>query len=78
MTINTTGQEKDQFIVILASTTDSGKLLMYAVLKRKTMPKDKFPASVIIRAQQKGWTDEGLVQDWVRTVWSSRPGGRLS
>ena len=34
------------------------------------MPKDKFPAGIIVCAQQKGWIDEGLVQDWVCMVWS--------
>ena len=63
---------------MLACTADSGKLLRYVVLKRKTIPKDKFPAGVIVRAQQKGWKDEGLVQDWVRIVWSSRTDGGLS
>ena len=38
-----------------------GKLLLPAVFKRKTLPKDEFPTSVIVRAQQKGWIDEGLV-----------------
>jgi len=31
------------------------------MFKRKTLPKDKFSASVIVGAQQKGWIDEGLV-----------------
>ena len=61
MTINTTGHEKDQFTVMLVCTADGGKLLAYVVLKRKTMVKDKFPASVIVLVQQKGWIDEGLV-----------------
>ena len=78
MTINTTGHEKDRFTVMLACTADGGKLPAFAVLKRKTMPKDKFPAGVIVRAQYNGWIDKGLVQDWVCTVWSSRPGGGLS
>ena len=39
---------------------------------------DKFPVRVIVHVQQKSWTDEELVQDWVHTVWSSRPDGGLS
>ena len=62
---------------MLACTADGGKLPPFVVLKNKTLPKDKFPASVIVRAQ-KGWIDEGLVQDWMRTVWSRRPNGGLS
>ena len=55
-----------------------GKLPSYVVFKRKTLPKDKFPTGVIVRAQQKGWIDEGLVQNWVSMVWSSRLDGSLS
>ena len=68
--MNTTGHKKDRFTVMLtAAPPDGGKLPACVILKRKTMPKDKFPVSVIVlHAQQKGWIDEGLVQDWVRTV----------
>ena len=37
------------------------KLPSYVVFKSKTLPKDKFPAGGIVRAQKKGWIDEGLV-----------------
>ena len=63
MTINTTSHEKDQFTIMLTCTTGSGKLPLYVMLKRKPLPKDKFPADVIVHAQQKGWMDEG----WSRT-----------
>ena len=78
VTINTTRHKKNRFTVMLACTADGGKLPPYVVFKRKTLRKDKFPAGVIVRAQQKTWIDKGLVQDWVRTVWSSRPDGGLS
>ena len=77
MTINTTGHEKDRFTVMLTCTTDGDKLPTYVMLKGKTMPKDKFPAGITVRAQQKWWIDKGLVQDWVHTFWSSRPDGSL-
>ena len=54
MTINTTGQEKDGFTIMLACTTDGGKLPVFVLLTRKAMLKDKFSVGVIIRAQQKG------------------------
>ena len=56
---------------MLACTTDGGMFPPYVMFKRKTLPKDKFPAGVIVHVQQKGWIDEGLVQDWVHMVWSS-------
>ena len=74
--INTTGHEKDRFTVVLTCTSDGDELSTYVVLKRKTMPKDKFPAGVIVHVQKR-WIDEGLVQDWVRMVWISRPDGGL-
>ena len=68
VTINTTGHKKGRFTVMLACTTEGGKLPPYIMLKTKTLPKDEFPAGIIVHAQQKGWIDMGLVQDWVRTV----------
>ena len=37
------------------------------------MPKEKLPAGIIVRVQQKGWKDKGLLQNWVHMVWSRRP-----
>ena len=48
VTINITGHEKDRFTVMLACTADGGKLPLCVVFKRKTLPKDKFPAGVIV------------------------------
>lgn len=56
---------------MLACLGDGTKLLPYVVFKRKTLPKNvNFPKGVIVRCQEKGWMDQGLVQDWLRTVWS--------
>ena len=71
VSILTTGHEKDRFTVMLACLGDGTKLPPYVVFKRKTLPKKvNFPKGVIVRCQEKGWMDEGLVQDWLRTVWS--------
>ena len=48
---------------MLACTADGGKLPVFVVLKRKTIPKDKFCTGIIVHEQQKGWIDEGLVKD---------------
>ena len=45
--VNATGHEKDRFTVMLACTADGVKLPAFVVLKIKTMPKDKFSASVL-------------------------------
>ena len=71
VSILTTGHEKDRFTVMLACLGDGTKLPPYVIFKRKTLPKNaNFPKEVIVRCQEKGWMDQGLVQDWLRTVWS--------
>ena len=71
VSILTTGHEKDRFTVMLACLGDGTKLLPYVIFKRKTLPKNaNFPKEVIVRCQEKGWMDQGLLQDWLRTVWS--------
>ena len=69
--ILSTGHDKDRFTVMLACLGDGTKLPPYVVFKRKTLPKNlNFPKEVVVRCQAKGWMDETLVQDWLRTVWS--------
>ena len=50
---------------MLACTTDDGKLPAFVMLKRKTMTKDKFPTSIIVRVQQKRW-----IRDLSRTGYA--------
>ncbi|KAM7313400.1 Pogo ele1 orf1-h 1e-40-j 4 [Ixodes scapularis] len=77
--VRTTGNEKTRVTVMLGCTADGRKLPPYVVFKRKTLPKnEKFPKSVIVRCQDKGWMDETLVLDWVKSVWCRRPGALLS
>ena len=69
--ILSTGHDKDRFTVMLACLGDGTKLSPYVVFKRKTLPKNvNFRKEVVVRCQAKGWMDETLVQDWLRTVWS--------
>ena len=74
VTMKTTGHEKDRFTVMLACTADGGKLPPFVVFKRKTLPKDKFPAGIFVRVHPKGWMDDDLVKDWLGVVWA-RVGG---
>jgi len=63
---------------MLACMADSTKLPPYVVFKRKTMPKGvKFPQGVHVRVHPKGWMDEELVIDWLKTVWAKRNGRLL-
>ena len=68
--IKTTGNEKNRFTVMLGCTADGTKLPPYIIFKRKTMPKEKFPKGVIVKVQEKGWMDEELTKDWIKTVWA--------
>ena len=71
VSIVTTGHEKDRFTVMLACLGDGSKLPPYVIFKRKTLPKGLiFPQGIHVRAQAKGWMDEELVKDWLRTVWA--------
>ena len=76
VSINTTRQEKDRFMVMLECTADGRKLPTYIIFKRKTLPKGvTFPKGVIIRCQDHGWIDQDLMIDWVKSVWGKHPGG---
>lgn len=57
---------------MLACTADGGKLPPYVIFKRKTLPKEKFPDGVIVKVHEKGWMDEDLTHDWIKTVWGKR------
>ena len=76
VSILTTGQKKDRFTVMLACLGDGTKLTPYVVFKRKKLPKMTFPKGVIVRCQQKGWMDEAMIKDWLKTVWSKVGGLR--
>ena len=65
-----TGHEKGRFTVMLACLGDGSKLPLCVVFKRKTPPKrTRFRTGGLVRCQEKGLVDQGLVQDWLSTVW---------
>jgi hypothetical protein len=64
---------------MLAATADGRKLPPLLILKRTTLPKSEaFPKDVIVRAQEKGWMTEELMMEWLKLVWSRRPGAFLN
>lgn len=71
--ISTTGSERSGFTVVLCVTSDGNKLPPLVVFKRKTIPKEKFPAGIIVRANEKGWINENMFNDWINEVWKKRP-----
>jgi hypothetical protein len=77
--LKTTGCEKLRLTVMLEATADGRKLPPLLILKRKTLPKsESFLKDVIIRAQEKGWMTEELMLEWLKIVWSHRPGTFLN
>ncbi|KAG5831790.1 hypothetical protein ANANG_G00282950 [Anguilla anguilla] len=75
VSIRTTGNEKSSFTVVLGCQANGQKLPPMVIFKRKTLPKEKFPAGVIIRANPKGWMDEENMREWLREIYVNRPDG---
>ncbi|KAM7293550.1 POGO family transposase [Ixodes scapularis] len=73
-----TGHEHTRFTAMLRCTADGWKLPPYIVFRRNTIPKGEvFPKKVIIRANEKGFINEGMVKEWFEMVWVKRPGADL-
>ncbi|KAJ1198869.1 hypothetical protein NDU88_002708 [Pleurodeles waltl] len=75
VSIRTTGHEKSAFTVVLGCHSNGQKLPPMVIFKRKTLPKEKFPAGIIVKANQKGWMDEENMREWLREVYVKRPDG---
>ena len=73
--IRTTGNEKSGFTVVLACQANGQKLPPMVIFKRKTLPKEKFPVNVVIKANPKGWMDKEMMNDWLREIYVKRPDG---
>ncbi|KAK6317614.1 hypothetical protein J4Q44_G00130140 [Coregonus suidteri] len=75
VSVRTTGNEKSSFTVVLACQANGQKLPPMIIFKRKTLPKENFPAGVVIKASPKGWMDEEKMSEWLREIYVKRPGG---
>ena len=53
-------------------TADGQKLTPMVIFKRKTIPKEKFPPNIFVRANPKGWINGALIEDWMENVWLKR------
>ncbi|CAI7855320.1 unnamed protein product, partial [Closterium sp. NIES-54] len=65
------GYEKERLTVMLGVSGTGAKLKPMAIFKRKTVPNIRIPegkSCILVRAQQHGWMDAALVQDWVQHV----------
>uniref|UniRef100_A0A8C5ADR7 HTH CENPB-type domain-containing protein n=1 Tax=Gadus morhua TaxID=8049 RepID=A0A8C5ADR7_GADMO len=72
VTVNRKGEKSVRITVMLTCLADGSKLPPYVILKRKTVPKDPIAAGIIVRAQEKGWMESGLVVDLLKVVWGAR------
>ncbi|KAF8789426.1 Pogo transposable element with KRAB domain like protein [Argiope bruennichi] len=74
VSITTTGQEKTHFTVMLACCADGTKLKLLLMFKRKTIPKENFPRSVVTRCNEKGGNRRASyteVAEWLDKSWKS-------
>lgn len=78
VSVKTTGAEKSYMTVVLSCMADRTKLKPMVVFKRKTMPKEKLPAGVLVYVNEKGWMNEDLCNVWLEKVWSTRPGALIN
>ncbi|KAF4805031.1 pogo transposable element with KRAB domain-like protein [Turdus rufiventris] len=75
VSILTTGKEKTSFTVVLCVLSNGQKLPPMVIFKRKTFPKETFPAGIIVEVNPKGWMDEEIMKNWLSEVYVQRPDG---
>lgn len=73
--IVTTGHEKSHFTVVLACCGDGSKLPPMVIFKRKTMPKDESPPTVVVAVNEKGWMNQEMMNLWLTKCYTKRPDG---
>jgi hypothetical protein len=54
--------------VTLIITADGHRLLLFAIFRRKTLPKGKFPQAITARAQERAWMTEELIIKWLNVM----------
>lgn len=78
VSVLTTGNGKALLTVAPGVLSDGQKLLPMVILKRKTLPKETFPAGTIVEVNPKGWMDEEMMKNWPSEVYIWRPNGFFS
>lgn len=71
--VTTTGFEKCGFTVVLAVTANGSKCPPLVIFKRKTVPKERFPIGIVVKANENGWMDESMMKQWIEECWIERP-----
>ena len=72
ISIRITGNEKNNFTVVLAVIKDGLKLPPAVIFKRKTVPKENFPKRVLVQANEKGWVNKDIMHFCSHNVWKKR------
>ena len=42
------------------------------IFKRKTILKEKFSNGIIVKANDKGWMNQEMMQIWLNEIWNKR------
>ena len=71
--IQTTGNEKNQFICVLAITADGNKLPPMIIFKGVRTPAN-LPKGVVVCMHKKAWMDKHLMCEWIDQIWNKCPG----
>ena len=66
--IKTTGHEKSPMTVMLGCQSDGSKLPPMVIFKRKTLPREKIPAGIIVKANQKGYVNKEMTGSFTQIL----------
>jgi len=65
--IQTTGNDKNQFICVLAITADGNKLPPMIIFKCVRSPAN-LPKGVVVCMHEKAWMNENLMCEWIDQI----------
>jgi hypothetical protein len=71
--VDTTGAEKANFTVVLGITANGNKCPPMIIFRRKTVPKERFPPGVVVKANEHGWMNDQILGEWIKECWCERP-----
>lgn len=72
VSLRTSGYEKSNYTVVLTCMADGAKLPPVIIFKLVNVPRQTFPAGVIIRANPSGWMNSNEMLWWIENVWNRR------
>lgn len=70
--IETNEAEKCRFTVLCAVSAAGEKLKPMVIFKQKTPLKVDFPSGLVARANQKGWVNGKIMEEWMNEIWKKK------